>query len=203
MDGDTTTAWQSAGKNTEWIMVDFGRTITLDILKIRWGGGFASQYAVHFLDEAGKAVKALTRNNGDGGLDEYTGIGARARYARLLCQKTGGANYTVNELEVYGSVDPVGVERHDMLPALFDLEQNYPNPFNPVTTIAYTLGHTAPVRLALYDVNGREVRLLDAGVRPAGRHELVLDGSGLSSGVYFYKLTTAGFTLQKRMLLIK
>jgi len=57
--------------------------------------------------------------------------------------------------------------------------------------------------LALYDVNGREVRLLDAGVRPAGRHELVLDGSGLSSGVYFYKLTTAGFTLQKRMLLIK
>jgi len=203
VDGDTTTAWQSAGKNTEWIMVDFGRTITLDILKIRWGGGFASQYAVHFLDEAGKAVKALTRNNGDGGLDEYTGIGARARYARLLCQKTGGANYTVNELEVYGSVDPVGVERHDMLPALFDLEQNYPNPFNPVTTIAYTLGHTAPVRLALYDVNGREVRLLDAGVRPAGRHELVLDGSGLSSGVYFYKLTTAGFTLQKRMLLIK
>lgn len=203
VDGDSSTAWQSAGKNTEWIMVDFGRTLTLNTLRIHWGSDYATSYALHLLDAAGKAVKALTQTKGDGGLDEYTGIDTQAHYARLLCQKSTGTSYTVNELEVYGTTIPAGLGRHEALPDRFTLEQNYPNPFNPATTIDYTLARPALVRLTLYDVNGRQVRLLDAGMRNGGRHEILLEGAGLSSGVYFYTLTAGGASQTRQLLLIK
>jgi acyl-CoA thioesterase I len=203
VDGDSTTGWQSAGKNTEWIMVDFGRMIALNTLRIHWGSNYASGYAVHFLDAAGKAIKAISQPKGDGGLDEITNIATQARFVRLLCQKISGTYYTVNELEVFGTTVPVGVALHDRLPSGFLLEQNYPNPFNPTTTIAYTLAHKTFVNVTLYDINGRAVRTLDAGMRAEGRHEIVLDASGLSSGVYFYQLMTGQESLKKRMLLIK
>lgn len=203
VDGDSATAWQSAGKITEWIMVDFGRMITLNTLRIHWGKGYAVSYTLHLLNGEGAAVKAITQRNGDGGLDEVVDINTQARYVRLLCQKINGANYTVTELEAYGTTVPVGVSRHQALPLHFELEQNYPNPFNPFTTIAFSLDHPARVRLALYDVQGREVRLLEYSPRAVGRHEVTLDGSDLSSGIYFYQLTAGGHTLQKQMLLLK
>ncbi len=203
VDGDTTTAWQSAGKNTEYIMVDFGRIINLATLRIRWGSEFASSYAIHFLDAAGKAVKAITQTKGDGGLDEYTDIGVQARYARLLCQKISGTCYAVRELEAFGTTVAAGVAPRSQQPAAFELEQNWPNPFNPVTTIAYTLAQRMPVRLVLYDVSGREVRLLEDGMRAEGRHEVVLDGTGLASGIYFYTLNAGGADRTRQMLLVK
>lgn len=70
----------------------------------------------------------------------------------------------------------------------FRLEQNYPNPFNPVTTIRYTVGGEAWVRLAVYDVLGREVAVLVNGVRSQGHYEAQFDASGLASGVYVYRM---------------
>ncbi|HOT98047.1 MAG TPA: GDSL-type esterase/lipase family protein [bacterium] len=203
VDGDTTTAWQSAGKITEWIMVDFGRTITLNTLRIHWGNGYAVSYALQFYSSEGTAIKAITQRNGDGGLDEVTNINTQARYLRLLCQKVNGVNYSVKELEAYGTTMPAGVSRHQALPIQFELEQNYPNPFNPVTSIAYTLAHRTQVSLMLFDVNGRQVRVLDSGLRAEGRHEILLNGAGLSSGVYFYTLSGAGASQTRQMLLIK
>jgi lysophospholipase L1-like esterase len=203
VDGDSTTAWQSAGKNTEWIMVDFGRMLALSTLRIRWGSDFASSYAIHFLDGAGKAVKAITQTKGDGGLDEITGIATQARYARLLCQKISGSYYSVKELEVYGTTVPSGVASNEQQPAVFALEQNYPNPFNPATTIAYTLTRRTAVTLLIYDLQGRLVRLADSGIRGEGRHELLFDAAGLSSGLYLYELRAGQEKWTKQMLLIK
>jgi len=203
VDGDTTTAWQSAGKITEWIMVDLGRMITLKTLRIHWGNSFAVSYTVHLLNADGTAIKAITQRNGDGGLDEIVDIDTQARYVRLLCQKVSGTNYSVTEFELYGTTMPVGVDRHDGVPALFELEQNYPNPFNPVTTIAYSLTRPAPIRLVIYDVSGRAVRTLDPGIQAEGRHEIIVDASGFSSGLYFYQLTAGLERRQRRMMLIK
>ncbi len=85
---------------------------------------------------------------------------------------------------------------------------NYPNPFNPTTTIAFTLPHAQRVSLRVYDVKGRLVRELINGRRPAGKNEIVWDGvaqSGqlASSGVYFYRLTTADRVVSRKMVLIK
>lgn len=83
------------------------------------------------------------------------------------------------------------------------LKQNYPNPFNPVTYIAFSLLKTADVELVLYDMLGRKIKTLFKGIKTAGEHKYLLNGENLSSGTYFYALKAEGFTLTKKMMLIK
>jgi len=72
------------------------------------------------------------------------------------------------------------------LPKIFNLEINYPNPFNPSTAIKFSLSPEVNVKLALYDITGREVSILVNENLKAGVFECQWNGSGLSSGVYFY-----------------
>ncbi len=85
----------------------------------------------------------------------------------------------------------------------FRLEQNYPNPFNPSTTIMYTLPQSTNVRLSVFDMLGREVSELVNERADAGAHHVKFDGSRLSSGVYFYRLTTGSFSQTRRLMLLK
>ena len=91
----------------------------------------------------------------------------------------------------------------DVLPGAFMLHQNYPNPFNPTTTIAYILPTSSAVRLTVYDVRGRAVRVLTDGLQPAGSHEATLDATGLPSGVYFYRLEAGHRMETKRLVLLR
>jgi hypothetical protein len=97
------------------------------------------------------------------------------------------------------SVDEVPAD----VPERYVLEQNYPNPFNPSTTIRYTIPQSGKVVLSVFNVLGQEVRTLVNEVQNAGIHEVTVDGSRLSSGMYFYKLTAGDFTDVKKMLLVK
>ena len=72
---------------------------------------------------------------------------------------------------------------------ILTLKQNYPNPFNPSTNISYELPYAANVTLKVYDIAGREVANLLSGYQNTGNHTVSFDASGLSSGVYFYKLS--------------
>jgi uncharacterized protein (TIGR02145 family) len=102
-------------------------------------------------------------------------------------------------------------------PPDFSLLQNYPDPFNPTTTIRYTVGSVnlpagqagsqraadSRVRLVVYDMLGREIAVLMDGNNEAGSHSVEFDASGLSSGVYFCRMTAGDFVGTKRMLLIR
>jgi hypothetical protein len=94
-------------------------------------------------------------------------------------------------------------EEKSELPENFALMQNYPNPFNPSTKITYRLPISSEVKLTVFDVHGREVTTLLQAKQPAGTHEAVFDASGLSNGIYYYKLTAGNFSATKEMLLIK
>ncbi len=85
----------------------------------------------------------------------------------------------------------------------FELSQNYPNPFNPSTIINYSLPKFNFVSLKIFDALGREVRSLVNGYQTPGTYKVTFDGSGLTSGVYYYKLMTSGFSETKRMVLVK
>lgn len=91
----------------------------------------------------------------------------------------------------------------------FSLNQNSPNPFNPSTNISFELPKNSFVKLAVYDLLGREVAMLTNEIRGQGNHSVVFNASNLPSGVYIYKLQaepgdgTAGFTQVKRMILVK
>jgi hypothetical protein len=85
----------------------------------------------------------------------------------------------------------------------FELEQNYPNPFNPATSIRYGMPHRSHVTLTVFNALGQQVAQLVNGDMEAGYHEVTFDGSGQSSGVYFYRLQAGDFTSTKKSLLLK
>jgi len=85
----------------------------------------------------------------------------------------------------------------------YALYQNYPNPFNAVTTFAFDLKETAVVSLKLYNMTGQEVATVAQGEMSAGRHEVSFDASNLPTGMYIYRLDAPGYTMSKKMLLIK
>ena len=106
---------------------------------------------------------------------------------------------------------PVDVPEGDRLdgPLVSALHPNVPNPFNPTTTIAFDLARAGYVRLEVFDVGGRSVRVLVDEVRPAGRnHRVVWDGldaagARASSGVYFYRLVAGDLTATRKMIVVK
>lgn len=94
-------------------------------------------------------------------------------------------------------------ETGSLLVEAYALHNSYPNPFNPTATIAYDLVGTTNVQLVVYDVTGRIAATLVDGFMPAGQHFAEFNGQGLSSGVYFVKLTAGTFTDTKKMILMK
>jgi hypothetical protein len=85
----------------------------------------------------------------------------------------------------------------------FTLSQNAPNPFNPSTEIRCTLAKAGPMRLLVFDVYGRLVRVLAEGNAEAGEHRYRFDASGLAGGVYVCRMEAAGASASIRMVLLK
>jgi len=85
----------------------------------------------------------------------------------------------------------------------FRLNQNYPNPFNPTTTISYTIPMMSNVSLKVFNILGKEVATLVNETKNAGNYSINFNASGLSSGVYFYQLTTDNITSTKKFTLMK
>jgi len=79
----------------------------------------------------------------------------------------------------------------------------YPNPFNPATLLTCNLPEAGRVRLTIYDVSGKSVATLMDGWREAGIHQVTLDGSQLTSGIYLYSLTDGRFTSNGKLALLK
>lgn len=89
------------------------------------------------------------------------------------------------------------------IPGKFNLEQNYPNPFNPTTNIKFAIPKFANVRLAVYDLLGREVESLVNRQLTPGVYEVNWNAAKFSSGIYLYRLITDEFSMVKKMSLIK
>lgn len=97
----------------------------------------------------------------------------------------------------------VSVSFDEPRPMQFMLEQNYPNPFNATTVIKYQLPKNSYVTLKLYDILGRQVKVLVDGIVEAGFHEISLDALQLASGVYMYELNSGEFHSVKKLLLLR
>jgi hypothetical protein len=105
-----------------------------------------------------------------------------------------------NEVVVFGT----GIENDALVPGKVTLYQNYPNPFNPETTIRYSLAADADVRLAVFDIAGREVAELVSGSQAKGNHTVNFNADGLTSGIYFYRLSLNNKIMaSKKMMMLK
>ncbi|TAK50675.1 MAG: choice-of-anchor D domain-containing protein [Bacteroidetes bacterium] len=97
----------------------------------------------------------------------------------------------------------LGIGDETGIPTEYALSQNYPNPFNPTTVLKYQLPVSGYVTLKIYNVLGEEVATLVDGNQEPGYKSVPFDASGLSSGVYLYRLTAGTYSAVQKMLLIK
>jgi hypothetical protein len=85
----------------------------------------------------------------------------------------------------------------------YQLYQNYPNPFNPSTIISYYIPKEGNVVLKLYNILGQEIKTLVNERQSAGQYSIKFFASNISSGIYFYRLTSGNFSFSKKMILMK
>jgi hypothetical protein len=130
-------------------------------------------------------------------------------YWRVRSENLGGASaYSTARLFTTGTVLDVE-ELGGVVPKEFALLQNYPNPFNPSTKIRYDLATSAHVNITIFDVLGRVVATLVDEVQSASRYAVDWNATGLSSGIYFYRIHARGqdgardFTSTKKLILMK
>jgi subtilisin-like proprotein convertase family protein len=95
------------------------------------------------------------------------------------------------------------IKESETIPSDYGLLQNYPNPFNPNTNIKFNIPKAGLTKVEVFDILGHKVETLISQDLKAGNYTISFDGSRLSSGVYYYKLTSDNFTMAKRMILVK
>jgi hypothetical protein len=169
---------------------------------------------------AGKTVGDIlsTANTALAGQPAGLGNSGIKSAASNINQAFDGARYVVTsctQVTFAGDADDQEFEEAsgsgaEFVPKDYALFQSYPNPFNPTTIIRFDVPTPSIVTLKIYNVLGQEVAvLLDGEMREEGRHEVRVDGSRLSSGMYFYRLvassstSTKSFVSLKKMLLLK
>lgn len=133
------------------------------------------------------------------------------QYSYVDFTTPGSWFYRLKQIDLDGTIhytEPIqitlltGVEEKS-IPTSFAVHQNYPNPFNPSTLIKYELPTEGRVSLEVFTILGQKVATLTDEIKPAGFHAQSFNAEGLTSGVYLYKLSAAGFSFTRTMLLIK
>lgn len=126
----------------------------------------------------------------------WYGLPVSFRHGNLITSTTYFSTFAVVPREI---IDTMSV------PVKFALQQNFPNPFNPTTTIVFALAASSPARLQVFDVLGRQIANLSLGTLDKGEHQMVFNALryGLSTGVYFYRLTAGSYSSVKKMMVIK
>ncbi len=116
-----------------------------------------------------------------------------------------GCTYRLSDVSFSGIKKVLGTiqKKPADLPQEFGLDNNYPNPFNPSTTLRYRLRDTVPVQLIVYNAAGQRVAKLVDAIQTNGEYKKIFDGTGLSSGIYFYQLRAGKFSRIKKMILLR
>ncbi len=214
---EAATALLRAEKDYRDLMRTYGIIFTMEMPEsitflVQWGAGLAGEF---LKAETGKDIavspaviedflydEVLPRIEPDYGAE----ITATLAYlAGELNARGFGAAYALLPADGEGNPETPGGKGDPAAPGADGLllHQNVPNPFNPATTIGYTLPAGARVRLAVYDVRGREVALLVDGYRPEGTHRVTWNAADLPSGIYFCRIAAGAFTATRKMCLLR
>lgn len=118
--------------------------------------------------------------------------------------QSGIYSYRLKQFDFDGRYEYSDVIEVEVLgPLTFALHQNYPNPFNPSTTIKYNIPEAGNITLAVYNLLGEEIRLIESGYKEAGFYEATFNAETLPSGTYIYKLQNNERVQAKKMILMK
>ena len=128
-------------------------------------------------------------------------------------QRVGRLNHQITQTDIDQAYVDIQVQPSDILPGKTQLLTNYPNPFNPETWIPYQLAQDATVTAKIYDVTGKQIRMIQLGHLPAGNYiesskaiywgGRTEDGEQVSSGTYFYQIEAGDYTDTRKMVILK
>jgi hypothetical protein len=177
-------------------------------MDVRWEGGSyvtETSEAVALIQQGTSPIQVLISNSST---DIETGTNAGTVLIREFIGDRLLAEAHIQRQEHYtlsSQTDRIEFELQEKadLPSEFTLDQNYPNPFNPTTTIRFGLPEPADVSLEVYTVLGQKVMTLVNENRSAGWHTVSFNGSGLSSGVYVYRIQAGGMVQTRKLMLVK
>ena len=171
------------------------------------GGNYTLQFGWNpiFEDDVFKAARAanakifLLADTSEAGIGAYTTQFSISPYTVVRSGITTVGSFAVGKFK-----NTTGVaEQPQEVPLKFNLDQNYPNPFNPATMISYTVPKQALVRISVHNILGSEIAILVNEEKISGRYMVKWDASTMSSGIYFYHMTSPGFSETRKMLLTK
>jgi PKD repeat protein len=209
----TVTLYAFHGSHTDTLVYEDYITVVDELLNTNFSSDVTTgvgPLTVQFTDQSTGNPTSWVWTFGDGGTSaeqnpshEYTTPGV---YDVLLTASNGVSDDTLlrnDYIAVEDNLSGVGEDFN-----VFALHTNHPNPFNPQTTISYSLPSSQRVRLDIYDVTGRMITTLVDGILEQGSHTALWNGRNtqgqvVSSGVYFYRLTTASDSSTRKMLLMK
>ncbi len=133
-------------------------------------------------------------------------------YIQTIHLKDGSTKtFYVDNIQRMDFTDITSIKSSDALNTAvneFRIFQNFPNPFNPSTTISYQVPDAARVKVSVYDINGKLVKILFNGVQREGNHQVVWNGTNrqdkiVASGIYIYRVESNKSVLSKQMILLK
>lgn len=206
-DGDSNTFWKSKSGKTQWISIDFGKTISVKNVRLQWGSVYGISYYLYLVKESGELIAIYNTGAGDGDVDDISGLSGSGRQLKILCLKnnTLDDSYILKECEVYGTNDLTSARDNNstLSVSTFLLEQNYPNPFNPSTIINYRIPSTAHVTVTIFDLLGKKVTTLVDETKPAGNYSILFNAERLPNGVYFVRLQSGVMMQTKTMVFLK
>lgn len=209
VDGNYGSRWSSQFSDPQWIKIDFGAQIEFNQIRIYWETAYAKDYKIEFSNDNSAWTTIVNRTDGNGGVEKFD-VTVNARYLRILGTKRATEwGYSIYEIEVFKVIGTSSAEEsYNELPFEFTLSNNYPNPFNPTTKIKYTLPKSSNTKFEIFNSIGELVNTLVNEYQNAGNYEIIWDGKdesnmSVSSGVYFYRMNAEGFTLVKKMVLLK
>ena len=121
---------------------------------------------------------------------------------------TGKYNYRLKQIDNNGNYEYFDLSGtlEVGIPNKYNIGQNYPNPFNPTTKIDFDLPKDSKINITIYDLTGKEIKTLINEYRSAGYYTVTFDASGISSGTYFYRMTTDGdksYVVTKKLVVVK
>jgi hypothetical protein len=215
--------WSNARREALFVEVTGGTTITRQWTTTDVPARFAKGAPIRnwlesavALAKAENAIGAVLRRQGVLAQVQAELTNSSANQAKISGDETAQADadyWVFTYIKTTGGTETASVNENgsvttsnevsEELPKTLRLEQNFPNPFNPVTVISYALPASGEVRLEVFNMLGQKVATLVNGVQSAGTHQLQFNAAKLSSGIYFYRLTSGTQTVVRRMTLVK
>lgn len=136
-------------------------------------------------------------------LGDYITIAAHNRHVRPIWTRKE-SYYSAIYTAIIDTFYSIGINQiGEKIPSAYSLKQNYPNPFNATTRVNYSLPKSSDVKLIIYNIQGKEIKILVNEKQSEGNYEVLFNTEDLPSGIYFYRLIAGEYIETKKMILIK